>query len=92
MAICACAAAKQAGIPLEFSVFGRSFDVLSGIWGEFDEIFFFAEGWCASIRACASIRTYSVIQQSPSNMDNRDSPSAKYFFLIREVSFGEREV
>ncbi len=38
--ICACAAAKQTRIPLEFSVFGRSFDVLSGIWSVliFDEI------------------------------------------------------
>ncbi len=43
-----------------FSVLGQSFDVLSGIWCEF-EVMFFAAGACASIRACACIRTYTVI-------------------------------
>ncbi len=42
MAICACATAKQTGIPLE--VFGRSFDVLSGIWCEFDRMCFLLQG------------------------------------------------
>ncbi len=42
------------------SVFGQSFDVLSGIWCEFDVMCSFAAGACAFIRACARIRTYSV--------------------------------
>ncbi len=44
VSICACAVAKQTGIPLEFSLFGRSFDVLSSIWSEFDEICFLLKG------------------------------------------------
>ena len=44
VAICACAAATQTGIPLEFGVFGRSFDVLSGIWSEFDVMCFVLQG------------------------------------------------
>ncbi len=46
-------------------VFGQSFDVLSGIaiGCEFDVMCFFAAGLCASIRACAYIRTFSVYRE-----------------------------
>ncbi len=61
--ICACVAAKRPEYSSNFNVFHCFWMIVwrcvrHSVWIWCDV--FFAAGWCASIRACASIRTYSV--------------------------------